>query len=163
MNALPFILDHHQLLHHHCFQRRQFKIFITAVKPHDPSCIIFKVLTKVQLTLAEWLLFVTDPCPLEDIFQRQFIPLDCEFLVAKWLKNGSVQLKEVYHISPKFALEQHSVGYWSHQHGLQWRTIGFYNRRKNLRGLELLIAVSEVSFLARTIFKNLTVTNRVKR
>ena len=130
---------------------------------HDSSCIIFKVLAKVQLTLAEWLLFVWDPCPLEDIFQRQFIPLDCEFLVAKWLQNGSVQLKEVYHISPKFALEQHSVGYWSRQHGLQWRTIGFYNRRKNLRGLELLVGVSEVRFYNKNYLKNLTVTNRVKR
>jgi len=98
----------------------------------------------VQLTLAEWLLFLWDPCPLEDIFQRHFIPLDCEFLVAKWLKDGSAQLKEVYHISPKFALEQHSVGNWSPQHGFQWRTPGFYKRRKNLRGLELLVGVSEV-------------------
>jgi hypothetical protein len=113
---------------------------------HISSYVIFKVLAKVQLTLAEWLLFLWDPCPLEDIFQRLFIPLDCEFLVAKWLKNGSVKLKEVYHISPKFDLEQHTVGNWSLQHGLQWRTVGFYKRRKNLRGLELRVAVSEVRF-----------------
>lgn len=123
--------------------------FITAVETHNSSYVIFKVLAKVQLTLAEWLLFLWDPCPLEDIFQRYFIPLDCEFLVAKLRKDGSVQLKEVYHISPKFALEQHSVGNWSHQHGLQWRTIGFYKRRKNLRGLELLVAVSEVRFYSK--------------
>jgi hypothetical protein len=113
---------------------------------HISSYVIFKVLSKVRLTLAEWLLFLWDPCPLEDIFHRLFIPLDCEFLVAKWFKNGSVQLKEVYHISPKFDLEQHSVGNWSLQHGLQWRTIGFYKRRKNLRGLELRVGVSEVRF-----------------
>jgi hypothetical protein len=114
---------------------------------NDSSYVISKVLGKVQLTLAEWLLLLWDTCPLEDIFQRHFIPLDCEFLVAKWLKDGSVQLKEVYHISPKFALEQHSAGNWSRQHGLQWRTFGFYNRRKNLRGLELLVGVSEVQIL----------------
>ena len=127
----------------------QFQFFITAVATHKFSYIIFKVLAKVQLTFAEWLLFLWDPWPLEDIFQRHFIPLDCEFLVAEWRKNGSVQLKEVYHISPNFALEQHSVGNWSHRHGLQWRTTGFYNRRKNLRGLELLVGVSEVRFYSR--------------
>jgi len=107
----------------------------------------------VQLTLAEWLLFLWDPCPLEDIFQRHLIPLDCEFLVAKWLKNGSVQLEEVYHISSKLALEKEVVGNWSRQHGLQWKTFGFYKRRNNLRGLEFLVGVSEVRFNSKHYFK----------
>lgn len=118
---------------------------------HNSSSITLQVLAKVQLILADWLFFLWDPRPLEEIFQGHFIPLDCEFLVAKWLNNENVQLKEVYHISPKFALEQHSVGNWSRQHGLQWRTIGFYNRRKNLRGLELLVGVSEVRFYSRSV------------
>jgi hypothetical protein len=114
----------------------------------------------VRLTLAEWLLFLWDPFPLEDIFQQLFIPLDCEFLVARWLKNGNVQLKEVYRISPNFDLEEHSVGNWSLQQGLYWKVIGFYKRRKNLRGLELRVGVSEVRLCTFHFAKNLVLINR---
>jgi hypothetical protein len=96
------------------------------------------------LTLAEWVLFLPEADAMDDIFQRLFIPLDCEFLVAQCQKNGTVQLKEVYHTSKISTLEEHSVGYWSLKQGLQWRTIGFYKRRKNLRGLQLRVVVSEV-------------------
>jgi hypothetical protein len=58
-----------------------------------------------------------------------------------------LQLKEVYHISKVSALEEHNVGNWSLQQGLQWRTMGFYKRRKNLRGLQLRVVVSEVRTL----------------
>jgi hypothetical protein len=106
--------------------------------------VFLKVLEKVQLTLAEWLLFVSEPGSMEDVFQRLFIPLDCEFLVAQWQSDGTVQLTEVYHISSRSTLEQHDVGNWCPRQGLQWRTIGFYKRRKNLRGLALRVVVSEV-------------------
>jgi hypothetical protein len=105
---------------------------------------MLKVLAKVQLTLAEWLLFISEPGSMEDIFQRLFIPLDCEFLVAQWKTDGTVMLTEVYHISTRSALERHNVGNWSSRRGLQWRTTGFYKRRKNLRGLDLRVVVSEV-------------------
>jgi hypothetical protein len=101
-------------------------------------------LAKVELTLAEWLLFTPEAGAMDDIFQRLFIPLDCEFLVAHWQKDGTVKLKEVYHISRVSTLEEHSVGNWSLQQSLQWRTVGFYKRRKNLRGLQLRVVVSEV-------------------
>jgi hypothetical protein len=94
--------------------------------------------------MAEWLLFLPEAGAVGDIFQRLFIPLDCEFLVARCQKDGTVQLKEVYHISKVSTLEEHSVGNWSLQRGLKWRTTGFYKRRKNLRGLQLQVVVSEV-------------------
>jgi hypothetical protein len=106
--------------------------------------VFLTILEKVQFTLAKWLLFVSEPQSMEDVFQRLFIPLDCEFLVAQWQRDGTVQLAEVYHISSRYALEQHDVGNCCPRHGLQWRTIGFYKCRKNLRGLELRVVVSEV-------------------
>jgi hypothetical protein len=102
------------------------------------------VLANVELTLAEWLLFLPEVRDMSDTFQGVFIPLDCEFLVALWRKGGTANLKEVYHISKASSLEQHSVGNWSLKQGLQWRTVGFYRRRKNLRGLQLRVVVSEV-------------------
>jgi hypothetical protein len=101
-------------------------------------------LEKVELTLAEWLLFLPEVSGIGHTFQGLFIPLDCEFLVALWHEDGTVNLKEVYHISKVSSLEQHTVGNWSLRHGLQWRTTGFYKRRKNLRGLQLRVVVSEV-------------------
>jgi hypothetical protein len=105
---------------------------------------MLKVLTNVQLTMAEWLLFISETSRVEDSLQQIFIPLDCEFLVGRWQDNGTVQLTEVYHISGRSGLKENNVGNWSVQTGLQWRTIGFYRRRRNLHGLQLRVVVSEV-------------------
>jgi hypothetical protein len=146
---------------------RKSHVFLTIAIIYT-FIVMLKVLAKVQLTQAEWLLFISEPGSMEDIFQRLFIPLDCEFLVAQWQTDGTVILTEVYHISTRSALERHNVGNWSPRRGLQWRTTGFYKRRKNLRGLDLRVVVSEVRpfvhfFLSSVLTKNMELELELER
>ncbi|KAJ4438051.1 hypothetical protein ANN_13990, partial [Periplaneta americana] len=101
------------------------------------------VMADVRSTWAEWLLFLPEPRPIDDIFLQIYIPLDCEFLVAVPGNEGIIYLKEVYRIKKHFPLVIQTIGNWSLQMGLAWRTTGFYNRRKNLHGLGLRVVVSE--------------------
>ncbi|KAJ9585857.1 hypothetical protein L9F63_020499 [Diploptera punctata] len=103
----------------------------------------FKVLNIVHPRMAEWLVFQYELTPLEEMFDDLYIPLDSEFLVAQSLQDGVIQIKEIYHIFEKSPLEILYVGTWTPNKGLEWKTSGFYKRRKDLHGLVLKVVVTK--------------------
>jgi hypothetical protein len=103
-----------------------------------------KVSTELFLSHAIWLLFLDTNSSLEQFFTGINIPFDCQFLVAQPAGGQLVVLTEVYRVSPVLPLQTYRFGSWSPGGGLTWPSQGFYQRRNNLHGISLHVAVNKV-------------------
>jgi hypothetical protein len=108
---------------------------------------VFKVSRLVHLSQAAWLLFLDTNTTLEQFFTDINIPFDCQFLVAQPQSDHVVVLTEVYHVSPTLPLQTYRFGNWTAGGGLTWTSQDLYNRRNNLQGIVLRVAVNNVMYL----------------
>lgn len=79
----------------------------------------------------------------KEFFADIDVPFDCEFLVVLQ-EDGRITLTEVYRVSPTNPLQARLFGNWTADRRLIGSTAGFYERRKNLEGLELKTGTVEV-------------------
>jgi hypothetical protein len=105
---------------------------------------LFKLSRATILSHAVWLLFLDKNSSLEEFFTGINIPFNCEFLVAQ--PDGHVViLTEVYRVRPTLPLQTYRFGNWTPDGGLTWPSQGFYQRRNNLQGIVLRVAVNNVT------------------
>ena len=82
-------------------------------------------------------MFLDTNTSLEQFFTDINIPFDCQFLVAQPQSDHVVVLTEVYRVSPTLPLQTYRFGNWTAGGVLTWSSLGFYMRRKNLKGLTI--------------------------
>ncbi|KAJ9582456.1 hypothetical protein L9F63_003149, partial [Diploptera punctata] len=84
-----------------------------------------------------WLMYIQSGISLDKVFTGINIPLDSEFLVVH-PEDGNVVLTEVYRVSPSLPLQKLHFGKWNTHTGLISQGFGFYERRRNLQGINLI-------------------------
>jgi hypothetical protein len=90
---------------------------------------------------------------LEQHLDGTYIPLDCQYIVARPTEKGAVIFTEVYHIGRKHRLQQLKLGEWDPERGPSWTNVSFYTRRRDLHGVTIKAAViSDVSMISIAVF-----------
>ena len=77
---------------------------------------------------AVWLLFLE--ASIDRFLEDVYIPVDCEFLVARRSGETAVQLSEVYRMGEGLPLQRHHFGTWD-QNGLQVSSESLVRRRSD--------------------------------
>jgi len=100
---------------------------------------------------------------LEEFFDKIYIPLDSEFLVAQISsrsrgKRQEVKLTEVFNIHATQTLQKFHVGSWSSGTGLTWFMAPFVQRRRHLNGIVIKGAL-QPQVLMQRIFQFIFIEN----
>ncbi|KDR16875.1 hypothetical protein L798_08617 [Zootermopsis nevadensis] len=105
------------------------------VMTHDATLELKQLTATMSPTGPTWLLFSDSALKLDHLFTDVYIPLDCEFLVAREDLAGNVTLHEVYRMNRTMPLMNLQVAVWSPQFGVLWDNRSLYDRRNNLYGV----------------------------
>jgi hypothetical protein len=108
-----------------------------------------------------WLVFSNVTTSLKEFLTDTHIPFDCEFLVAKSSAgeaDAEISLTEVYHVHPTLPLRECRVANWSYASGIVWFNTPSTQRRRNLQGITIRVAIrKQVISIVTTMYEIVTV------
>ncbi|PSN40509.1 Ionotropic receptor 159 [Blattella germanica] len=113
-----------------------FVFVFHKISQADP---MLKTLTETTYRAnTKWILFEDTIQDLNHFFDKTYIPLDTEFLLAqKTSDDKTLVINEMYHIMPNTSLWIQNVGHWHPDTGLNWTSETFSQRRNNFHGVEI--------------------------
>lgn len=85
---------------------------------------------------------------MEDFFRNIYVPFDCKFMITRDRGNETGEtIAEVYQIDRESMVTVVHFGTWNITAGFKGPTTGLYQRRNNLHGRNLIVAIVYVSFI----------------
>ncbi|PNF23956.1 hypothetical protein B7P43_G10051 [Cryptotermes secundus] len=108
----------------------------------------------------KWLVFLDTLVSLEELFDKTYIPLDTEFMVAQSSTRSTdgvlhVSLTELYHIHYALPLQMFFIGNWSSVSGLTWSSAPLSQRRRDLHGIVIKGALRpQAPYITERKYKN---------
>lgn len=85
---------------------------------------------------------------MEDFFRNIYVPFDCKLMITRDKGNETGEtIAEVYQIDRESMITVVHFGTWNITAGFKGPMTGLYQRRNNLHGRNLIVAIVYVSFI----------------
>ncbi len=102
-------------------------------------------LSSKSLETAVWLLEETQQHSTLAILEAWPLSIKSTVFTFKRISQGEFEITEVYKPFPEHAIISNVIGHWSWKTGLSMTSVSIWERRRNLSGLQLRIAITPVS------------------